>query len=1648
MASGQHTSNVKKRWVQRAPYTAVFLLVAFMAGVLSFLYYSQIRAAKSHRLRLLASLGVQVESTVEDQARRFVRILLEQPADDLAGLEKRLGSLAGTLDIVGDLEEDPGASGEKRLVMRPRGQYLELEYRGPALCGERTDVAHAASEGEDVSEDGTVSEKGEHEEEEGSRSGLAQPPVAALQSDGSTRSQVDDTDPAVRVDCTGAQRYEVTAWLRLTRFFEAMIQPDVFDAVLLAGPDGSVVYQAGEPELRLADLRHLLRSGDEETEEDAADLRGLARSNTVLSAQLADVSYQVFLQTVPFRLAAPYPGVKIDREPWTVCGVVSRQRLLSSSLSASPWLLFLVLAVFPLALVTFPFLKLHLISPYERFRRIDAVMVILASCLGLALLTFLVFDFGFLTRTTKVVENQLEELADVLAREAQFEVLDARRQLLEVNRYVAGLEAEDPLLEEISAFKPLTCREDQDLCAELRHYPYLHNVFWANKNGRQLGKVAFTPESALRNQVGNRLYFECAMGKREPFAMRLPWEGRVRYDGARFGETPDWTGFTRDGSDLSADLCLQSVLDRTTGRQEVVLAMDVDDLPAPWPEPALRHVYWPNRLLQELSPWILGPPYRPGALLLRPPPDRSEEPSPPRFTEGKLQAAAVTALVTPFLSLREAVLLPGISFAVIDPTGLVLFHSAPRRNLSENFLKASDQDGLLASLLRQRRNGHLVLNYWGQRHRAFVRNLHGLPFTLVTLRSTEDVRVRNFELLYDFSMSLLLLFGLAGLVVGLTFWHLPARGFKLLWPSKNFQHAYCFIAIGALLVMATLWGIIGIWGPQYGILAGLILPILFVMGSIFSLYKVEKKEREKKDFAGLSGVDDEDEKMGETENVQATSEAALDPAVEDSESAPGVESSPLSERIPSVLLPLLAVAEIVRSWITEQFHKNEKKLFFVIPPVGVVLTVWWLEDSYHFLGFALLTLGGYVWLYRSFFRHHWSRNAYRLALACLLLVIAVLPAVAAFSAAESRQSQFLLQDSQVALAKRLEKRRESLGAREPAEAYRLYRSALDGAEAQTLEAYFGSRRIEIEDPGPGRQLPWAFGREGRELLSNWMFLRPLPLDHFVRARHGTDLTRLPGRGETWRWFEDGVLGVFREDEGTGARLSLWSDLSVLQGFSYGRFWRNVGLALGFLLLVGLPLYLARFIADNVALAPLTEVDAGMTVKSLLSRLSPQEKPGSGTSTETGARVLLVTGLPDELLREGAELSDQAWEWIDLRALTRQELLSHPKTSTTKTVTTTTTQQVSRSEGHVATSTTVDEKTDFQREEIPPKSYLLTGLDDFISEEELVRKPSVNPDDEDKADQRQEGAVSLEVEAENGIPKDPSAAPEPAFGRPQRLNAFIDFLSKVKSSHVVVVTRRPPDVLEDDSPAPRQHLKRWARHLAGFTVRYARDEGAPAPFEATIRGLHKVSGADNLLEKEVADKNRLLLETECRPTGRLQRIGHQIARELKPGELEMMTRTQLLSRIGMTARPYYHALWSRADNQEKLILVQLAEEGVINPKQFDRISGLLHKGLILRDADNPALRLLNQSFANFVRRETSRAEVAEWEDTGGLSAWSMLKWILPLPLLFLGAYLFLTQRDAITNVVGVAIAAASILPTFLNLFQHFRQTALEGSKSQA
>src|SRR5262249_39568691 len=184
--------------------------------------------------------------------------------------------------------------------------------------------------------------------------------------------------------------------------------------------------------------------------------------------------------------------------------------------------------------------------------------------------------------------------------------------------------------------------------------------------------------------------------------------------------------------------------------------------------------------------------------------------------------------------------------------------------------------------------------------------------------------------------------------------------------------------------------------------------------------------------------------------------------------------------------------------------------------------------------------------------------------------------------------------------------------------------------------------------------------------------------------------------------------------------------------------------------------------------------------------------------------------------------------------------------------------------------------------------------------------------------------------------------------------------------------------------------------------------------------------------KIAAGARKTIRDECAVSPQLQSVAERIVKRLpdRPGWSDR----DLLNEIGYSAEPYYRALWLSCLTKEKLMLKQLADEGLVNPRDEATVLELMRKGLVVR---NNGFKLINKTFRRFVAHAVSADTVAEWEREGVRIPWTSIRTALATCAIAFGGFLILTQQQLVgawfgvvpTLIPAVVVPAA---PTLINL----------------
>jgi hypothetical protein len=187
---------------------------------------------------------------------------------------------------------------------------------------------------------------------------------------------------------------------------------------------------------------------------------------------------------------------------------------------------------------------------------------------------------------------------------------------------------------------------------------------------------------------------------------------------------------------------------------------------------------------------------------------------------------SVAAVVSPLMSLVDPILPPEYGFAIIDPSGQVLFHSRSEKNGSENLFHASQDDPTLLSLVSSRKSDWVTLYYLGVKHRAYVLPLSGhfeyCPWTLVTFRDLTLLQAQLVERMTLFGI--LSIWYLGFMVVIAQVVPLPAYPPRWLWPSRARVGRYRHLSLALALILYAYFRLTFLVSPLAILVAAVVVP--------------------------------------------------------------------------------------------------------------------------------------------------------------------------------------------------------------------------------------------------------------------------------------------------------------------------------------------------------------------------------------------------------------------------------------------------------------------------------------------------------------------------------------------------------------------------------------------------------------------------------------------------------------------------------------------------------------------------------------------------------------------------------------------------------------------------------------------------------
>lgn len=133
-----------------------------------------------------------------------------------------------------------------------------------------------------------------------------------------------------------------------------------------------------------------------------------------------------------------------------------------------------------------------------------------------------------------------------------------------------------------------------------------------------------------------------------------------------------------------------------------------------------------------------------------------------------------------------------------------------------------------------------------------------------------------------------------------------------------------------------------------------------------------------------------------------------------------------------------------------------------------------------------------------------------------------------------------------------------------------------------------------------------------------------------------------------------------------------------------------------------------------------------------------------------------------------------------------------------------------------------------------------------------------------------------------------------------------------------------------------------------------------------------------------------------------------------------------------------SLWQSLTKEEKFILYDLAEDGLVNPYDDYNLSLLIRKGIILQE--DSGLRVFNNGFRHFILTSIGTGEVmkirSQIRDNG---TWNSFRIPFIIVIVAVFSFLFASQQEAYETLLKYLSVLTISVPTALKFFAMFEKT---------
>jgi hypothetical protein len=255
--------------------------------------------------------------------------------------------------------------------------------------------------------------------------------------------------------------------------------------------------------------------------------------------------------------------------------------------------------------------------------------------------------------------------------------------------------------------------------------------------------------------------------------------------------------------------------------------------------------------------------------------------------------------------------------------------------------------------------------------------------------------------------------------------------------------------------------------------------------------------------------------------------------------------------------------------------------------------------------------------------------------------------------------------------------------------------------------------------------------------------------------------------------------------------------------------------------------------------------------------------------------------------------------------------------------------------------------------------------------------------------------------------------------------FLELLMHEDSSKVIIISTvhpvsfldsfNDPDMNEEKPSIPQNELERWHVLLGHFRI--------------IIEPLTEKNGP------KIAKKLPDFIRAETRYSffmNKMRGIALKHApKSYREDQIEEYS-DSLIFKLQITSQYFYTYVWQSLTKEEKLLLYDLAEDGLVNSYDSHNLSMLIAKGLLVWD--NGSLTLFNKGFRNFILTAIGTTEAKrikdQVKDTGN---WGTLKTPLNLVILAILFFLILSQQESYSRVITYITTVGAGFSAIIRIF---------------